>query len=480
MLRILYTLLLPLLLISCKKDFLEIVPKGSLIATTVADYELMMNSARFYDYDNGLPTLVLGDEVAAEESYFQNAPIRAQNAFKWEADLYEEKEVAWETDKYLTNLYPCNKIINEVMTATDGTDAAKRLLRAEALATRAWVDFQLVSFYAKPYQATTAATDPGFPRILQSDVSQKTFERGTVQQSYDFIIDDLASAIKDLPVKPLVRTRMSKPAARAILGKVLLFMGRNSEALKQFDSTFNDLAGTANPPALYNYNETFAPGGSFLPIGFFGPNYPGNNPDDFRESLVAKTNNGGSYNGNGFGNDGLVLSPQAVALYSSTDFRRQFYSDTYEDGTPIPGGRVRKYALQYVKTGMQLADLYLLRAEARARTNDLPDAKADLEFLRSNRMPPADAVVPPAIAGNQQALLAFIMEERTREFAMEGYRWFDMRRLSVDPQFSGSIYTHTIYQVSGIPVNYNLPSGRLVLKIPPYIMAANPQMINNP
>jgi hypothetical protein len=96
-------------------------------------------------------------------------------------------------------------------------------------------------------------------------------------------------------------------------------------------------------------------------------------------------------------------------------------------------------------------------------------------------MPVADAVVPSAIAGDQTALIKFIIDERIREFALEGYRWFDMRRLSVDPIFAGMTFTHTMYNADGTTTVYTLRQpDRLVMKFPKNITDANPNMPDNP
>ena len=478
--KIIPVLLLSGVLLSCKKDFLHVIPKGELIATTTADYTLLMNSVRFYQYTNGLPTLLLGDDIVAEESYFQYATSGAKQLFDYQGVIYKVGDTPWELQLYLNNLYACNKIINEVMNSTEGTDAQKKSLLAEAQATRAWINFQLINLYGKPYLATTSSNDPGFPIIETADIAQNSFSRGTVQEMYDFIIKDLTAAIPALPVQNTFRTRMSRPAAEGILGKVYLFMGKNSEALSQFNAVFADMSGISTPPRLYDYNVELGPGGSFLPAGMFGPNYPGNDPTNMTESMLAKTSNAGDYSGVGFGTDGLELNPTTQALFGSSDLRLQLYADHFMYGSTLPAGRIVKYAQQYAWIGLELPDLYLMRAEVKARLNDLAGAQSDVEYLRRNRMPASDATVPSPIAGDQTALIRFIIEEREREFAEEGYRWFDMRRLSVDPIFSGATYIHTLYTLAGGTTTYPMPPERLVMQLPPSIMAANPSFTNNP
>ncbi len=475
-------------LTSCKKSWLEIVPQGSLVATTTNDYDMLMNDPGFYIYPSiggyQEPQL-MGDEIAAEGAYFaslgSNDLYRAR-FFQWADTIYPTADVTpFALVTYTQQMYQLNKIIAEVMTSTGGSDEQKKGILAEAQATRAFTIWNLANYYCKPYNAATAATDPGFPFTTEPSVTTATFKRGTLQQTYDFIIKDLQEALQSIPAKQPYVTRMSKPAVEGLLGKVYLFMGRSNDALPLLKAALADV--TANgQTVLYNYNQTLAPGGAMLPISTTtGPNGPGQNQTDVTEAVVSKVYNCGPYGGNQTGNNGLVLTPQVQALYGSSDWRLLFYSNTNQDNTINPSGRLRKYGYVYSRFGLQLPELYLLSAEAKARANDLAGAVADVETLRKNRMPVVDAAVPAAIAGNQTNLIKFIIDERIREFALEGYRWFDMRRLSVDPLFAGINFTHTIYNADGTTTVYTLKQpNRLVLRFPRNISDANPDMENNP
>ncbi|MDR6339221.1 hypothetical protein HNQ91_002272 [Filimonas zeae] len=474
------TLLLFAVAASCRKSFLEITPKGNLIATKTADYDLLMNSVNMYDYTFGFPGLVMGDDVAAEETEFQYSLATTKSMFQWLADVYKPTDNPRELASLMANIYACNKTASEVMSSSEGTETQKRALRAEALANRAWLNFQLINLYAKPYVQATAATDPGFPVITTADVTRNDFSRGTVQEMYDFIISDLNAAIPDLPVQNAIQTRMSRAAAEGLLGKVYVYMGMPAEALKHLDNCFLAISSWATAPSLYDYNVTLAAGGSFLPITFFGPKYPGNTPSDMKECVLARTATGGSSTGTGTSSDGLVLSHETQALFKSTDLRLQLYSNKFSSGAVISGGRIRKYALKYVFIGVQMAELYLLRAEVKARLNDLPGAVSDVEFLRSKRMPASDSKIESATAGDQFALIRFIFEERQREFAQEGYRWDDMRRMSVDPVFPSVTHQHTLFRTTGTQDIYTLKPERLVMKLPPVLLQSNPAFQDNP
>lgn len=72
---------------------------------------------------------------------------------------------------------------------------------------------------------------------------------------------------------------------------------------------------------------------------------------------------------------------------------------------------------------LRLADIYLVRAEARARQNKLEEAKSDLNAVR------ARAGLQGTTAGNQTELLAAIWRERRVELFTElGNRFFDLKR----------------------------------------------------
>jgi hypothetical protein len=377
-------------------------------------------------------------------------------------------------------MYVFNKIIGEVMSST-GNEDKKKSIQAEAKASRAFMNFLWVNSYGKPYQASTAGNDPAFPLITAASITTPSFKRASVQEMYDLIIKDLTEAIAVLPVQAAAKTRFSRGAAEALLSKVYLFMGKYTDALTQIKAAFADVSASPLTTRLYDYNVEFGPGGSFLPIdSYSGPGGPFNDYTNITESVLAKIYTAGSYDGNPFENDGLVMTPDAQALYAPSDLRLNFYSDIQPNGTPNPGGRIRPYGIKYIRFGIELDEMYLIKAECEARTGDLTNAVTDVETLRENRMPAADAPVPGVTAGDQTALIKFIIDERTREFAFTGFRWFDMRRLSVDPLFAGAVYTHTLYDPGGNTVYTLKQPERWVLQIPDSYIAANPGMENNP
>jgi hypothetical protein len=473
-------------LISCKKDFLEVTPKGKLIAEKVSDYDLLLNNTSFLTISTGFngasAQVPMGDEIAAVAPYFSGAgssfgvdPVRTQRLFRWDAVVYEPDQDAAEMSAPMKNLYSYNKIINEVVNATGGTEEQKNTIRAEAMAGRAWTNWLLINYYGKPYNENTSATDPGFPLVTVADVTETKFERASVKEVYDSIVSDLVAAIPHLPAKTYHRLRMSRAAGEAILGKVYMFMGKFDAALPMLNAAMNDLATATIPVHLYDYNVTMAPGGS-MPMGSYGPVFP--NAPFNEENIYAKQ----FINYWTFVNNELVINPGTVALYGPSDLRLNFYSTTAFFSTDIyPNGMLRRMGPISTQLGVTVPDLYLLNAECKTRLDDLTGATTVLEVFRSKRMPPADATVPGTIASDQTALVKFILDERIREFAVQGARWFDMRRLSVDPVYNTTVnYTHALYEETGSITTFTLKPERLVMRFPQKVIDQNPGMENNP
>jgi len=478
--RVLITVLFISLMLhtSCSKSFLEIEPKGSRVAKTTLDYEQLMNAVSLQvPYP---PSLYLGDEMAAQETYMDAAQIRTQRLFRFEARVYDEDQLPNETWP-LTNIYTFNKVINEVMQSQGGTDQQKRAILAEAKVGRALCHLYFLNDYSLPYNAATAATDLGIPLLTKADVTQTTFVRASVQECYDFIIKDLEDALPDLG--PLVhRRKFSRMAAEFILGRVYLYMAKFNEARTHVDAAFAELGNATVPLALYDYNVVLDPddSGTWFPdFGFGLSNYP-----------LAANNTQVIYNlsmtnfqlpqANTF-----VYSPETAALFDPMDKRLLLFSDTemFNPDKVFPLG-MRRYSASLfsgLEIGPSLPDLYLMRSELKARAGDLSGAKSDLEILRAKRMPANIAAVPSGIAANKEALVRYILDERIREFATSGMRWLDMRRLSADPVYSNTVkYTHKLYDDAGnVVATYTLKPERFALKFGERMLAENKGLVEN-
>ena len=481
--HIFFYLLTALLVSGCSKSFLEVEPKGKLIAGKTADYELMLNNPVLY-LPGPAAYMVMSDELAGIEPLYSGGGLGIggiidQKAFSFQDDIYLPEDNNTDIAALVRHVYSYNAIINEVMDSKEGTDAQKKSILAEALAGRAFAWFMMVNYYAPPYNAATAATDAGIPLTLKADATETKFSRATVQEVYDHIIRDLEQAIPDLPVTLVSRIRLTRAGGEAILGKVYAFMGKFDKALPLLNAAVTDLSNSTISVGLFDYNAEFQAGGIFYPINpFMGPATPDAGITDKQVLYLKRAPNYYKYY---FG--AVVLSPETVSLYTTSDLRKNFHTgSSFGMAVSYPLGMQRAWGSYWTNVGVSVPDIHLLRAECKARLNDLSGAAADMEAFRKMRMDAADAPVPAAIAADQVSLTKFILDERIREFAMDGYRWFDMRRLSVDPVYRSTVkYEHRMYdaETGNVLTTYTLKPERLTMRFPPNIIAANPGFEQN-
>lgn len=462
-----YILLLALFAstLSCGKGFLEVEPKGSLIATKTTEYENMFYNSQSVGFD--APALILGDDATVLDSYFSASTITLQRFFRYQADVYEPEASADELIIPIRNIYLYNKIINEVMNSEGGTEESKRAIQAEAKASRAFLNLYLINYYGKPYQASSASTDPGIPLVVKADVAQNSFTRATVQQVYDNIISDLKESIPLIPINVPNRLRMCKSAAELTLAKIYWFMGNYDQALLLIKQAKSHMP-TSFESFIYNYNQTYASGTWTVTSAI-----------ENRQSLFARTSTSFMTNNS---ND-MLLAPWVSKMYSKNDQRlKSFSSRPYLGTSAFPvenlSRRIGPFGAQ-APQGIYLPDIELMQAECEARMGNIDAAKSILTAFREKRMPADEAKIP---AMDQNNLIKFTVEERVREFALYGLRWFDIRRLSNDPLFKDKVYEHTIYGAKeGKAIEtIKLPSERLTLRFPPAVISRNPGMENNP
>ncbi|WP_316817635.1 RagB/SusD family nutrient uptake outer membrane protein [Pedobacter nyackensis] len=428
--------------VACKKEFLEITPKGKQIAVTTKDYELILNANSLSTSSAGA---FMGDDIAALRPYFAQLTIRKQRLFKYESRVYESDQLPDELsggETYINRLYLFNKIINEVMESKGGTDAQKRAILAEARAGRAICNFMFLSDFTTPYMEATAATELGIPNLIEADVTLTEFKRLTKQESYDLIIKDLKEAMPELG--PLVhRRKISKIAAQFYLARIYFAMRKYELAHPILDEALLEKSKSTIDLDLYDYNKVLDPADSetWFPLlfGLVLANQP--LPAENIQQIYDITVSVGDFTGGGA--NGFVLSPQTMNLFDPLDKRPNLFDNMEWQGDSEFPLKMRRSIGFFTSVGPSVSDLYLMRAECRARANNLAGAVADVQLLREKRS--GNPNVPGSVANNQEALVRYILDERIREFAFTGLRWLDMRRLYNEPVYGSHVkMTHEV------------------------------------
>ena len=293
-----------------------------------------------------------------------------------------------------------NYAISGLTKSTTLTPAVKDQLLGEAKAQRAYIYFYLVNLYGD------------VPMPLDDDaVAAASLPRTPATQVWTQIVKDLTEAQALLPVayQGTFRGRINKWAATALLARVHLYLKDyvNAEAM----ATQVIGSGTYSLPTPANAfintsNEIIWQIANTTGVSTFGANY------------LAAAGSIPTY----------TMYDTLYKSFEATDARKTNWT-----GTTTIGATTYYFVNKYkVRTGtgneyniaLRLAELYLVRAEARAQQNNLSGAKADLDVVRTRAgLPGVSSSLTQA-----QMLLAIEQERKVELFGEWGHRWLDLKR----------------------------------------------------
>ncbi len=459
-------LLFTLVLVSCDK-YLDVEPKGVQVLTTVTDYDQWLNSMVL---ETSLieELNMLADNV--DNPWFSDLPeYPEERIYTWQSQFSEEltaTPLIW-ADHYKC-IYYFNTVLQEIDEATGGTEEEKASLKAEALLGRAFEYLYLVNLYGKVYDANTANEDLAVPFVISNDLEDDVPDRSTVQDIYDHIITDIETGIPDLPVdNSQNRFRGSVAAAYSVLARTYLYMGDYSKAAQNAQLAIDNGANIILDYSIMDNSNDI-------------PNLK--RREDAIYSRITPYDKG------------RIPTLAFLRSFDTTDLRLQFYYTDLGDYSFTTRGETQyhPYGVSYGESqpnwGTTVAEMRLILAEAAARANDLGTACDELDSLRKKRFPKFivdNTVTPPDTtyryekfeSTNQEEVLQKILDERSFEFAFNGMRWFDMRRLDAE----GRMPEVNRYDVMGnIIATLSPGSAKYTLQIPIQVLYFNPTWPQNP
>lgn len=413
---------------------LEVQPRQNLTPElaleTAAGYQSLVNATygvprAFNQYGQ---TMMIAPEIMAD-----NLRIIANTGryIGQEANADRAHIGLW-TGQFWGGINNTNIIISGVNDAP-GDAALKQRVLGEAHFLRALMYFDLSRVYGyEPGKEVNGYNKSVIlrttPTLGFSDADFKA--RSTNREVYNLIISDLQTAINLLPTAAIGNAnvfRANKGAAQALLARVFLY-----------DSKFAEAEAMATQ-AMATFGLTDAGAGLLTPANYVQAFSTAPNPESLFEieirsvdwSTVDGVNNSVcSLSANVFPSAQFIVTatPELLASYETGDIRRATWTETTRSGASGPVFRSNKWLghkgdfLQNLPI-LRGAELYLIRAEARFRTGNAGGSRADVNALRSRR---GLAAVDAGLAGD--ALFNQIMKERRQEFALEGHRWFDLKR----------------------------------------------------
>jgi hypothetical protein len=329
------------------------------------------------------------------------------------ANIYSSNEIP-ETDGTINGnwgelyktIYNANNVIEGLTKSTSLNAVKSKQWIAEAKFLRAYCYFYLTNLWGN------------VPLVLTTNVDVSALLPQSSQETvYAQILLDLTDASKDLPTDyknyDQERIRATKWAAEALLARVNLYLGKWNEAAAHASTVISqtgtykiitDLADD-NSPFIADNKE------SILQIPYYNVDYT------YEGSSVFTTG-------------GTLLLRKGNALFETGDARKTNWTVDIKDRTGVfLGIAPYKYhndfsgTLKERSTILRLAELYLIRAEARVQSNDITGAQQDINVIRNR------ALLDNTTLTNPNQLLDLIALERQREFFAEnGHRWLDLKR----------------------------------------------------
>ncbi|EOR96278.1 hypothetical protein ADIARSV_0513 [Arcticibacter svalbardensis MN12-7] len=422
-------LLLVLTICSCDKtdDWLDAKQnKNDLVPTKLADFQSLLDNPLMYlDYPS--IGLIGADNFQVTDANWLLGTVTERNAYIWKKDVFEGSSNAEWLNSYQKISY-ANIVLDglDKITVEPGDLVRLNEIKGSALFFRSFAFYGLVQTFSKPYLPSTAASDPGIPILLSSDVNVN-ISRSQVKTVYEQIIQDLSTAENLLPLLPSHLTHPSGVAAQALLARVHLAMGNyeqaliySSKVLQSFNTLvdFNSLTESvsrqfatvaANPPGMLFYAESLGYG-----------------------ILRSDSRN--------------TVNPNLYQQYLPGDLRKGIFYRDYGTGRVTFKGSLTGSTRQFA--GLASNEVYLINAEANIRLNHIAEGLDILNKLLKNRFKPE--LFQPYSTTDAEEALKIVLTERRKELPYTGQlRWEDLRRLNSDPRFAKSI-SHTVNGVEYI------------------------------
>ncbi|MGK7391831.1 MAG: RagB/SusD family nutrient uptake outer membrane protein [Candidatus Cyclobacteriaceae bacterium M2_1C_046] len=398
---------------ACTEEWLEVKRnKEQVVPQTLSNYRAILDNSTImntnYPYLGELST----DDFYIEHEWWLRAILVNQNAYLWKTEVYEGQDV-FDWEKSYERIFYANTVLDGLSELENSSE--KNELMGSAYFFRAWTYYKLVHLFCKPYISATASTTPGLPLRHEADINIPV-TRSDLQATYDQIIVDLKLAAEFLPEKSLFMTQPNKAAAYGLLSKTYLHMNSYNEALDNVNKAleinselvdFNDLDIDARHPLQDNHEIILYS----QMIGIFPiADYPYVN-----------------------------INAELFNSYEDNDLRKQIYFRS-DDGSRGFNG---SYSGRFYFAGIATDELYLIRAECYARTDQKDLAMADLNYLLEHRY--QDESFVPFTATTNEDALEQIIQERHKELIFRGIRWEDLRRLEMDVTLSrildGQVYS---------------------------------------
>ena len=470
-----FTFLLACVLLTGCKKFLDKEPDNRTNITTPDQLSQLLTSA--YPQANYILFCeALSDNV--EDKNGRGSGDADLDRINRQAYRYEDIEaspyIGDSPDFYWNACYHAIAAANQALKIIDQSADKAQLTaqRGEALITRAYAHFMLVTLFAKAYDPTTAASDPGVPFVTEPEtVVFAKYQRKTVAYVYEMIEKDFKEGyplINEKIYGTAPRFHFNKQAAAAFAARFYLFKrdynsvilyagqaltGATADNLRPWNTTLAD-AQYLDLQAIYT--KSTLKGNLMLQEV---PSVWGRYASRFRYGFGANMVNRLTSTPNVSGWFYAYPIYGSESVYNIPKFYEHFVRDNINSSTGYPYNAIPLFTAE---------EVVLNRAEAYTRVNNKAAAVDDLNAFISKNILDYDAstdnVTPQKIvryygtpSDTTGAMVNAALDFKRAFFVFEGMRWFDILRLKIP-------VTHTT--VTGEVIRLTADDKRRPLQLP--------------
>lgn len=458
------SILMSITIFSCSDNFLDIDPEQNVPAENAVIDENTLKTALNGVYSELQSSNYYGRSMyVIPELMADNLFLSSRNTGRY---LDFDNFVVSERDSYVEDLWiklysvlaNASRVIEGGEKLKSGSTEQQALfdqLVGEAYALRALAHFDLVRLFAQPYNFTADASHLGIPIINQVYDERISPPRDNVKNVYKQINSDIETAINKMSVSKK-SGKFSVGGAKALAARVALYQEDYDTAITYSTQVIN--SGTFQLIDHDQYADLWA--------------------NDFNSESIFEIVNTVSDNS---GTDGLghffdvkgyadALVPlDIINTYDPDDIRLNAIIQGAKPGAEQDANFVGKFPKGTEHDDnlriFRLAEQYLIRAEAYAKTDQPTLAQEDLLTVMKRAKPTAVPVIETG-----EDLMDLILLERRRELAFEGHRLFDLNR---------NKRSVTMIQ-SDNKTEASYPNDKFILPIPLSELNANPDMKQNP
>lgn len=434
-------------LVNCT-DFTDIDPKGKNILNTVDDLDLVLNyqySLPIYNYVMNMMNDIYPQMTNIPDLVNQSPRTLKSIYISW--DETSDRASLTTSDEIYTGLYKIiGQVANPVLLNIDNADGDQQKanrLKAEALVLRGWCHYLLVNIYAKAYDPTTAATDPGIIYAIETDAVENPNKKLTVAQIYENILSDVNAALelKSLSTSP-TKMRIGQAFAYAVKAKILMSMHDYDGALEAASASLNVKS------TIDDYNDLVTPDVTYKTgINEFTHPYLGLDEELFDTPALFFYETFTADLWNAF-EEGHVIKEYALTdtrLYGMNLFGSSFY------GLDIP--MLISMKMYYSQMGLTTVDMYLTQAECYIREGDLTEAMNILNNIRQHRII-TSKYADLSASTTEDAIRILKNIYRTENYATLK-NFIDLKRWNTDATFQATLYKSISYTASGQTKNFS-------------------------